>query len=148
MSPADALLGAAIHLRSLIEDERDGPWRSEGLCFCLDTFIGNNRDGRDWEGHVSWHQAVRMARHSIFESWPERSGSTGYPVCDPRYTNGPDSSHPRYMVEDAARFAFKTTWDKYEGEYGAARIRLLNHLIDTLIQRGAKHDRSTYRSAG
>ena len=51
-----------------------------------------------------------------FRSWDEYSGVHGYPVSDP--TN----------KGVGAKRSYFNSVNKWDGEYGAARVRLLNHL--------------------
>lgn len=60
----------------------------------------------------------------IFSSWEHYSGSMDYPVPDPCF--------PADDVVELARQAYDTAGDMYEGEYGALRIKLLDHLITSL----------------
>lgn len=57
----------------------------------------------------------------LYTKWPEYTGKRNYPVpsCDPLGRLSPVS-------------AFTLAYDMYEGEYGAARMRLLNWCIEEL----------------
>lgn len=77
-------------------------------------------DGTAYAGGIC--VSVHAVRPADFKTWPEFSGWLAYPVAvgggDKRH--GPNSALKQYW---AAGDAFWT------GEYGSARIRLLNHLI-------------------
>ena len=53
---------------------------------------------------------------SLFTTWPESSGNPIYPV-------------PSYDSDDDPTGAYDEACNKWIGEYGAARMRLLNHCI-------------------
>lgn len=57
-------------------------------------------------------------------SWPESSGSPDIPVYVDE--DGPDVSKTAL----AAHQYFSNNYPKYEGEYGAARMRLLDYYIE------------------
>ena len=57
------------------------------------------------------------ALEMLFESWPEYSGSELYPV-------------PSCSTELGAKEAFRKLHLWYTGEYAAARLRLLDYLIE------------------
>lgn len=65
---------------------------------------------------------MRGLMDDLFKTWPEFSGSQSYPVCTVYQAYG---GEPREQYITASN-----TFTMWEGEYGAARIRLLNFLIE------------------
>lgn len=63
-------------------------------------------------------QEIRQFKE-LYTKWPEYTGNRDYPV--PSYGSW---LHPMS--------AFNYSYDMYEGEYGAARMRLLNWCIEEL----------------
>lgn len=57
-------------------------------------------------------------------SWPESSGCPNTPV----YVDGGDPDVPKMTL--ASQQYFSHNYPKYEGEYGAARMRLLDYYIE------------------
>ena len=57
--------------------------------------------------------------HTLFVQWPEFSGNPNYPV------RAPSGEHPQDYYWDSKDF--EGIW---KGDYGAARIRLLDFLIE------------------
>lgn len=60
-----------------------------------------------------------------FETWPEFSGNLGYPV-----------KFPTLEGTVTPFVGYHDTPDKWVYEYGAARLRLLDHLIDLALTQG------------
>lgn len=54
---------------------------------------------------------------ALMLEWPEHSGVEDYPV-----------PHPELEAQEA----YERTWDVWEGEYGAARLRLCAWLVEQL----------------
>lgn len=57
--------------------------------------------------------------YKLFDAWPECSDCNGYPV--PSLIEGTD-----------ACTMYFNTFNKWEGEYGGARVRLLDFMIERL----------------
>lgn len=83
-----------------------------GICYGVHTRLCFDYDGALW----AWEEAAQRA----FEAWAEFSGSSVYPVPGP--AGRADASHAFLNAED-------TPGAYWTGEYGSARIRLLNHCI-------------------
>lgn len=103
----EQILHNALILRGMIEDGDLAYINKFGLCHLLYHCPNGVKPQGAW-----WH--VR----ELFPMWPEFSGDDVYPV-----PGGGDAY-------DAASDADKL----FEGEYGAARIRLLQFIIDTLTK--------------
>lgn len=117
MSIKETLLANAIKLRAFVEDTGpDNVRTAYGLC-CL---LGK---GADFYGGVKLgFDLIAADLHRMFSEWPEFSGYLGYPV------------RSTYLHGDAVA-AFCDAEDcMFAGEYGAARIRLLQFIIDTLTK--------------
>lgn len=67
---------------------------------------------------VQQERKVSNALRDLFEQWPEFSGSRGFPVPCEGY------------ADEAEIFLLTTNY--WVGEYGEARKRLLNFMIETL----------------
>lgn len=67
-------------------------------------------------------------REELFTTWPEFTGCLTFPVPAPKGTQ-----LGRYETLQEA--AYMRARDMYSGEYGAARMRLLDHIIETLRNR-------------
>lgn len=69
---------------------------------------------------VSSNKLLKLEFARLYKKWPEYSGNPTYPVPSP---------DGKYTPEQAFDY---TCEDKYAGEYGAARMRLLNWCIEEL----------------
>lgn len=86
-----------------------------GICRVVRTHLAVN--------HKDINRAdVFSSLYALFEVWPEFSGNIDYPVKHPDYI------HPGGAFEEGD--------DLWVGEYGAARMRLLDWMIDELQRRG------------
>lgn len=65
---------------------------------------------------------IHRTLKDLFEQWPEFSGSHTYPVCTV-YQSTEDEARMQYVTESRA-------YSMWEGEYGAARMRLLQFMIE------------------
>ena len=92
-------------LEQAVRGEADG---CLGLC-CL---IGDATP-------FSQRLAVAQWREGCFVTWPEFSGDIHYPVPSPH-------------VDYTAQGVYAGNLHKYDGEYGAARIRLAQYMLSTL----------------
>lgn len=115
MSIKETLLANAIKLRAFVEDTGpDNVRTADGLCYLLgrgaDFYGGENQPFDEVAPHL----------RSMFAAWPEFTGDQGYPVPLP-------GAHPCDAYCEAEDYMFA-------GEYGAARIRLLQFIIDTLTK--------------
>lgn len=115
MSIQETLLANAIKLRAFVEDiGPDNVCTADGLCYLL------GRGAGFYGGVKQGFEDVAPHLRSMFEAWPEFTGMSGYPV-----------PHPHFNPTDA----FCEAEDyMFAGEYGAARIRLLQFIIDTLTK--------------
>lgn len=82
----------------------DKHWRSYGLCNLLSQMLPHG-----------------LSPRALFQTWPEYSGIPGYPIKDPA-----GIMHPQEI--------FEATNDKWAGEYGAARVRLMEHSLKVYVQ--------------
>lgn len=120
------LLDLAVRARALWEDDgTDAHYPNfgisvfvTGLCDILYNLMPGiaplYADGsRHWE-----------AKRAVFMQWPEFSGNPDYPVSHPDYPGDPYRG-------------FESTGGKgfWTGEYGAARLRLLQFVIDYLTDK-------------
>jgi hypothetical protein len=103
------VLANAILFRAALED---GTLPEESLDCGLCT---NLRFGRDYGGETALYSEARRVLLDIFVQWPESSGEKEYPVI-------------------GGELMYWSNEHKYEGEYGAARLRLLQFIIDTLTK--------------
>lgn len=110
------LLANAILLRAYVEDiGREDVATPDGLCWLL------ARGAHFYDGEELLYDDVRDEIRELYEQWPEYSGMLGYPVpC-------PNGGIPSDAFCEGGDFMFA-------GEYGAARIRLLQFIIDTLTK--------------
>lgn len=87
-----------------------------GICASIADALGLSRGSR-----------VTFIRHDLmprFVDWPEFSGDPEYPVPHPQHPGNVGYAQSAYLI--------LPLWC---GEYGSARIRLLNFMIRTLEQR-------------
>lgn len=106
------LLEALHTLRRLGPTDED-----DGICHNLDRLM-YGEDGRDWEQP----DPCDLLRPQ-FESWPEYSGNYAYPIA----LEG-------WMRPSSAYWSSENS-NKWVGEYGDARRRLLDHCITELENR-------------
>lgn len=86
--------------------------RTVGICWHVDFYAG------DHAGQVL---------SNLMQEWPEFSGDPAYPV-------------PSYMLDRTpSQCYWASHGKKWEGEYGAARRRLLDWCINELESRDANH---------
>lgn len=95
-------------LSALIQIKEQGPRAIEhGICDNVEFVVE--------EGYSTFGPILKR----LFKSWPEYSGSLTFPV-----------KHPDKTPHDG----FINSYNLWEGEYGAARKRLLTYLIENLQQ--------------
>ena len=107
------IYNAAVKIKDRTE------WDEEkGLC----TYIDQNLDRDDMQGtnRFVYHQKVQNTLYECFTDWSEFSGNMVFPVKPPE--------DAKYM--DAIGVYFSEEYPNYEGEYGASRMRLLDHIIE------------------
>lgn len=140
----DALLEGLLAIRAWREnpDDTDSPRGGEfcngdGICSALAECC-------EWSVLQDGHYT--SAKVSLFRAWPESSGSTSYPVpgneedrayYDEEYNEelGDWTYEDReHDDETLAEVTFDNTTDMWDGEYGARRLRLLNFMIDSLME--------------
>lgn len=110
------LLANAILLQAYVESVGpDEVQTAGGLCYLL------ARGAAFYEGEYQSYDDVSPIITELYESWPEYSGKYGYPVpC-------PHGGCPCDAFVGGGDFMFA-------GEYGAARLRLLQFIIATLTK--------------
>ncbi len=115
MNIQETLLANAIKLRAFVEDTGpDNVCTEDGLCYLL------GRGAGFYGGFTLDFDLIARDLRRMFAEWPEFTGMSGYPV-----------PHPHLNPTDA----FCEAEDyMFAGEYGAARIRLLQFIIDTLTK--------------
>lgn len=93
------------------------------------------RDGQRDSAHgichaIEHHAGVKALNenYALMTGWPEFSGDEAYPV--PSYTPGHNPAKAYWAASSG---------DKWAGEYGAARLRLLDWCITELESRDANH---------
>jgi hypothetical protein len=86
-------------LRQIAENGGPGGNRDYGICH-----------------HISAYVDSETALYEAFSRWPEYSGMTAYPVPGP-------------WPDDNPVHLYRFTPDGWVGEYGAARLRLVDFLI-------------------
>lgn len=107
------LLDCLVAMREMVDRECQGLRVIVGICRNLDR-ASTSVHGRP--GLVSFKQYdERLAE--LASSWPGHSGDPKYPV-----------PHAEMSPYDA----YCDTRNLWEGEYGASRVRLLDHLIGRL----------------
>lgn len=104
------------HLRGLKEAllRGDDSFAERGICHWVWEGLQRSPDGDPYMGAC---YGLKEALYCAFKAWPEFSGDKVYPVP------GPGDTRPDV--------AYHTCKDKFnpETEYGAARLRLLDFLI-------------------
>ena len=92
--------------------------QQKGLC----TYIDQNIDCSDMgeERRFTYKQQFHDCLYDCFMDWSEFSGNMIFPVKPPE--------DAKYM--DAIGVYFSEEYPNYEGEYGASRMRLLDHIIE------------------
>lgn len=105
-------------LEALKKLQQDGPHNEhDGICHNLEELL-YGAEGRDiFDGHQA--EPCDLLRPH-FESWPEYSGNEAYPVA----------SHSGLQPYSA--YWSREQRNKWVGEYGEARKRLLQHCINEL----------------
>lgn len=92
---------------------------ADGICDNISSILmsdpNTNYSGKD-------RHYLRCLMDDLFKTWPEFSGSQSYPVCTVYQAYGGEPRE-QYITASSAH----TMW---EGEYGMARRRLLNFLIE------------------
>jgi hypothetical protein len=94
----------------------DNPWTRSGICWWV---IKGSQGGL----------CPQLLFLPAYQTWPEYSGNPTYPVPEPLGGGGEYLFTPEGCGE-----AYFATLNKWEGEYGASRRRLLDHLIDYFQQ--------------
>lgn len=87
----------------------------EGICHNADLLMFGE-DGQDWTSEELEPDACDRLM-PYFKTWPEYSGSPAYPVSLAGF-NTPSGAYWSHAGKN-----------KWEGEYGAARRRLLDHCV-------------------
>lgn len=130
------LLGL-LGLRAAVEDglEDDSVFSAhQGVCYGVSQFLYSAFNPR-YEEFDAANEAWRRLRDSLFEAWPEFSGSVCYPVpgngeCD--HDEECEETEEEYRCRDA-EYAYDTADNMWDGEYGARRMRLLQYMIDQIM---------------
>ena len=94
-----------------------------GICYAVEYAAGIESDNS---------RSMLYELRCLFEEWPEFSGEPDFPVPHP---DGPDADDG---WSSAAEAAYMGTEDLWLGEYGAARWRLLDWLIERTAPRAAE----------
>lgn len=103
------VLAALIHIKA------NGPKDvTLGICAEVGVLLGDNAD---------MYEALDALLTHVFESWPNKSSSSAYPVG--KWSLQPAKLFWMYFDNN------KSMWDKGT-KYGAARYELLDHCINTL----------------
>lgn len=100
----------------------DGAYRDAIMLIELRDLKGRVAAGAAARG-ICWYVGDDAALWELFHMWPEFSGRTSYPVKDP----SGEGDHMRAYHRPGRQL--------WSGEYGSARIRLLNFCIRTLEAR-------------
>ena len=106
-------------------------WDQErGLC----TYIQRNLDCGiiNITSRFKHNQQFHDCLYDCFMDWSEFSGNMIFPVKPPE--------DAKYM--DSIGVYFSEEYPNYEGEYGASRMRLLDHIIEWMSVRAANYDMS------
>lgn len=101
------------HVLLRVQDQRRG---RDGICDNVSSIMMSDLAG--WRDRPD----LRCLMDNLFKTWPEFSGSQSYPVCTVYQAYG-NEPREQYITALEAH----TMW---EGEYGAARMRLLDFLIE------------------
>ncbi len=105
------LLSCLLDLRKMVDNQFEGMTVSKGICVHVD---------RLWDMKTSYFRGHYIARLSqLFGYWPECSDVDGFPVPSP-------------IEGQNAHDIYYNTSNVWIDEYGAARIRLLDFLIEQL----------------
>lgn len=110
----------------ICEDIRNKGPRETNYGLCTNITAVHVYDYCDHEDY-NFHKFKSVAKDHIQElnvSWPESSGCSNTPV----YVDDPYSDLPK--DELASNQYFTNNNPKYEGEYGEARMRLLDYYIE------------------
>ncbi len=104
-------LACLLDIRRAVDNQFEGLILAAGICSNVHQF---------WEKHAAiaglpWECGEVI--DSVVPSWPEHSRMHYFPV-----------PHPKYAPNEA----YEHTHNKWVGEYGAARIRLLDWMIARL----------------
>lgn len=143
------LLTGLVSLRAQAEDGFPVPDGSQpfaadssvGICANVYDFISQavlpddilEMPAREGGSRASVEENFDQLKVDLFYTWPDFSGCSYYPVpgdgwFEDRYLEGSGDR------EDDAGHAFERTEDYWEGQYGAHRMELLNHMIDRLTE--------------
>ncbi len=104
------LLACFLDLRVMVDKKQHGLYDYVGICTHVDELWGTKPTS-----HLGYLHVARM--NQLIPYWPEYSGDESFPVPHSDYT----PAEGYYYIDD-----------KWTGEYGAARIRLLEFLIGSL----------------
>lgn len=108
-----------IALRNTLQALQDNPPHETHGGICSHVYDGI------WRAHGRIKaEAAGDALEVAFQTWPEFSGYLGFPV--PSTTPGMSARSAYMIAEDT------DMWNA-DHPYGAARLRLLQHLIDTAV---------------
>lgn len=105
------------HVLLRVQDQRRG---RDGICDNVRSIMMS--DPTTWRERHD----LRGLMDNLFKTWPEFSGNHSYPVCTVYQAYG---GEPREQYITASN-----TFTMWEGEYGAARMRLLDFLIERTKQ--------------
>ncbi len=109
------LLSCLLDIRQAVDEGCVELSAHNGICAHVD---------RLWSTKTTdFRDLYMMTMDQLFASWPEFSGNIECPVPSP-------------SVELTARRAYHQATHKWVGEYGAARIRLLDWMIEQLQEAG------------
>lgn len=105
-------------LEALKELQQEGPLSvRDGICHNVEALL-YDAEGRDIFDGQQEDPCDLLEPH--FKSWDEFSGDDAYPVAD---TIG---------IRPSSAYWSRHNYDKWAGDYGAARKRLLQHCINEL----------------
>ena len=105
---------------TLIKDQDMKGNDREGLCNLIWGLIG---------GNIQYHDTIKVMG-DCGEDWNEFSGNRVFPI----------PSHVKHM--SPIDIFFSIEHPNYEGEYGEARMRYLDHVIEWMSVRAANYDMS------
>lgn len=117
MTNKEFLLEALLRVKSQLEADKQDP--NTGLCWAVNCQL-YEMGLTDVTGHIN---DIKLPLKEIFKQWPEFSGDIVYPIA----IDG--------AKDQATWLQFDLASDEgamWTGEYGAARIRLLDFCIVTL----------------
>lgn len=109
---AAILLACLLDIRGAVTGESTRLWYGMGICSNVDD-LWDHKTGYDYR------DLYMMKMDELFTSWPEYSGCETFPVPAP--PGDLDYAQVYHSIEN-----------KWVGEYGASRKRLLDYMIEQL----------------